>query len=169
MPLNKVKQQDSSFAFGALIAALIMFLIAGALYVHVFRTKKWLSQIKSDAALRAQGPRPKVSASAADLSTLSCPDSKPVLIGFDEKGHAKCRAVSNQSCAPGQYISTIDPASLEIHCSEAGADMQCPLDSYITEFMWLGESRVSFSCNPRLNPFMAWKFEPTLGSQGGSD
>ncbi len=173
MQSSEQKPRESNFTFGALIAALVMFLIAGALFAHALHTNRWLAQIKADAGLRAQLPGSDAaasgssSASTTDLSMLSCPDSKPALIGFDEKGHAKCRAASTQSCPPGQYISMIDPVTLDVHCSEAGADLSCPATSYITEFMWLGENRVSFSCIARLNPFLAWKFEPALGSRGG--
>lgn len=167
MPLNKIADPPSSnFVYGAVITALAMFLLAAGLFAHALQTKAWVAQMKAGSSTRAREPRVSGPASETDLSMLSCSDPKPVLIGFDEKGHAKCRAVSSQSCPTGQYISFIDPTTLDIHCSEAGADLTCPADSYLTEFMWLGENRVSFSCRPRVDPFLAWKFEPTLSLRG---
>ena len=152
-----------TFLICALFAALVMFLMAGALSVHVWKTKQWLKQIKAGAAARSVMMKEKT---LARSDSNACPDDKPVLIGFNDHGKAICRAFSSASCAPGQYIAAIDPQTLDLRCVDAGGDVVCPPNSYITEFMWLGENKTSFSCFQRLDPFKAWKFEPVLSSRG---
>jgi|GEM_PF-4826241 len=147
----------------AVVGAFLMFLVAGTLAAHVWKTREWLSLVKAQAAARSvTTTAPKMS--RADSN--ACPNEKPVLIGFDERGRARCRAFSSASCPAGQYISSIDPKTLDLHCADAGGEMSCPTNSYITEFVWLGENHISFSCFPRLDPFRTWKFEPVLGSRG---
>lgn len=162
-PPSSPKKWLTPFTYAAVVTSLTMFLIAAGLFVHVLQTKAWLRQIKADTAARALAI-PDVSSKME--ASHACPDKTPVLIGFDEKGRARCRALASQTCDVGQYIASIDPQTLEVHCASAGAEVSCATNSYITEFMWLGENRVSFSCNPRLDPFLAWKFEPVLGSKG---
>lgn len=154
----------SNFAFGAFVAAFVMILIAAALYVHAVQTRHWIATLKNEASARAK--EVTLDVPVAGLQAASCPPDQPVLIGFDANGKARCRAVNKQSCPTGQYISSIDPTTLEIKCSDAGGPLACSRDTYVTEFLWLGENRVAYSCLPRLNPFEAWKFEPMLGSRG---
>jgi hypothetical protein len=163
-PSRTPRRRHPDFSFYAIFVAFTLLLVATALLVHASETKRWMAGIKSDANTRVRAGA--VQASEVATYENACPPTKPVLVGFDGTGRAKCRAVSAQACPSGQYISAVDPATFEIHCSEAGGLMSCPSDSYITEFMWLGESRTSYSCFQRLNPFQAWKFEPSFGSGG---
>ena len=152
--------------FFALAASVLMFLIAGTLFTHVLQMKKWLGQIKSEVAAQTLA-RKETAFSRAD--TNACADEQPLLIGFDEKGKPRCRALTSPPCAPGQYVAAIDPVTLATRCADAGGAMACPAGAYITEFMWLGENHISFSCIPRLDPFLAWKFEPVLSSRGNDE
>jgi hypothetical protein len=159
--------RKTTFVYAAFLAGLAMLLVAGALYTHVFLTKRWLVRIKVEATSRAAiaaSPQPARFV-GANGDANKCPGERPVLIGFDANGKSVCRALS-AACEAGRYVASIDPLTLEVRCADAGGAVSCPAGSYITEFMWLGEERVSFSCHPRLDPFVAWKFTPVLGSRG---
>ena len=149
------------FVYFAFLAGLVMFLAAGALYLHAYLTMRWLADIKAEAVARAAS----AAAVVAPLDTGKCPSAKPVLIGFDANGGSLCRRLP-EACGEGQYIASIDPETFELRCADAGALVECPAGTYVTEFMWLGEGHISFSCHPRLDPFIAWKFTPILGSRG---
>lgn len=170
-PSEKVHSRDgrgpreplSNFIFGASVASLLMLLIAASLFLHSVQTRAWLAQMRSQAAARSLLVKtPKEAASKTD----GCPDDRPVLTGVDASGKSICRALGIQSCADGQYIAAIDPFTLQIRCADAGGELACPPNTYVAEFMWLGEGRTSFSCGQRLDPFIAWKFEPSLSPKG---
>lgn len=156
--------RKTTFVYVAFLAGLAMLLVAGALHTHVLLTKRWLVRIKAEATSRASAVSVSPE-SARVVDTERCPGERPVLIGFDANGKPVCRALS-AACEAGQYVAAIDPLTLELRCADAGGAVACPAGSYITEFMWLGEERISFSCHPRLDPFVAWKFMPVLGSRG---
>ncbi len=151
--------RKTTFVYVAFLAGLSMLLVGGVIAVHVYLTKSWLAEIKQAAASRSLSAPPDVA-----TSSESCPGDRPVLTGFGASGEPLCRAISG-ACADGQYIASIDPTTLEPVCASAGGVADCR-GSYITEFMWLGEGHMSFTCHPRLDPFVAWKFTPVLGSRG---
>jgi hypothetical protein len=117
--------RKTTFVYVAFLCGLSMLLASGALYTHVYLTRRWLTQMKTDAGARL-GVASEVS--RVDESNR-CPIATPVLIGFGEHGEVRCRALPKR-CAGGQYIASMDPATLEIQCVEAGAPAANSLRSF---------------------------------------
>jgi hypothetical protein len=92
----------------------------------------------------------------------SCTADEPVLTGFDQTGRALCRKLVSTECDAGEYVSSIDPLTLQVKCLPAGREVSCNSGEYIANFEWQGADRVSYSCKPRLDPFTAWNFKPSL-------
>ncbi len=91
-----------------------------------------------------------------------CPSETPLLAGVDGEGKLICRAIEKRQCEPGEYVTAIDPKTLAVTCAPVGKEIACPDGNFISAFEWQGEDRVVFTCRPRLNPFVAWKFQPAL-------
>lgn len=97
-------------------------------------------------------------------SQATCPSNEPLLAGFDGDGKAVCKPISKTLCEEGEYVKSVDPQTLDVSCAPIGKSIACADGEFLAGFEWQGEDRVTSTCEPRLNPFVAWKFAPTLKS-----
>lgn len=97
-------------------------------------------------------------------SHATCPPGQPLLAGFDGEGQAICRPIAKTLCEEGEYVKSVDPQTLDVSCAPIGRSIACADGEFLAGFEWQGEDRVVSTCKPRLNPFIAWKFSPTLKS-----
>lgn len=104
-------------------------------------------------------------------STFKCPVATPFFIGFGPNGVARCRALSTTRCAPGQYVSSINPTTLEPICSPAGRLVSCPAGQLVKTFTWNGTNNVSVVCEPRPHPYTVFAFNPvpSIGASASQD
>lgn len=99
--------------------------------------------------------------------TFRCPTARPVFAGFydktengHKKGEAICKAFSTATCGPGQFMSSINPATLEPTCAPAGGSVSCAADQFMSKFTWNGAGGITFECTGRKDPFseMGWNY-----------
>lgn len=94
----------------------------------------------------------------------SCPPQEPLLGGFDGERQPICRPIAKTLCEEGEYVTSIDPQTLDVSCAPIGKLVGCADGELLSAFEWQGEDRIVSTCKPRLNPFVAWKFAPALKS-----
>lgn len=147
--------RSQTFSYGALIASLVMGLAALTCLVDVFQTNRSITQLMHGALI--DSPATEVAKTLA-----SCPDEMPILVGYSDTGLPLCRRLVTKACPTGFYLSSIDPVTLKTECRPAGAVAECAANQFISKFVWKGAERIEISCSPRVDPFIAFKFEPRL-------
>jgi hypothetical protein len=79
------------------------------------------------------------------------------------KGSPVCKPIPPTVCPTGQYVSRIDPLTLDVTCTPAGSTIGCASNGeFINHFQWDGQSAASFTCRTRLDPFTEMSFAPTV-------
>ncbi|MEY4617009.1 MAG: hypothetical protein RJB66_1969 [Pseudomonadota bacterium] len=92
----------------------------------------------------------------------------PILMGLDaQTGVPICRGV-NPTCAPNQYIESIDPVTMSPTCADLPVgNINCGSDQQmLTTFYWQGGTKYTYSCSPRVNPYIAPWWPNGAGSVG---
>ncbi len=159
----------SKFTARSTIASLAMTLLAVTLLIDAYQSRQYCVRIRNQAQAQIKNKSSTyITDNTASDPRRECPADQPSLIGFDNTGAPLCKSLSNQSCAQGQYITSIDPISFKLSCADAGSEVRCDPSEFLTGFEWQGEKAIRKSCHKRLDPFVAWNFEPSLSARGDS-
>ncbi|MES2963997.1 MAG: hypothetical protein V4760_08905, partial [Bdellovibrionota bacterium] len=96
----------------------------------------------------------QIPAEVLQSASFQCPTSQPIFVGFDAQGRRQCRGLPATVCPTGQYVSSINIATLEPTCTDAGRFFTClSINEYVSTLTWTGAGIVTFSCAPRPSPF----------------